>query len=558
MLAAVLRFAALDSIPPGIYPDEALNGVEGLRAATTRDFKVFYPTNNGREGLWINLIGIVVKTLGANQFSLRFLSAIVGVLTVLGLFFVTKKLFKSDGVAIIAALFLATSFWHIDFSRIAFRAINVPLLTIWGFYFLLKSFQTPSPKRYTLYATLGGLVFGLGFHTYIAYRVAPLLLFAFFILKITDARSRAAGYSSRRRNTRPEIGLPSGLSPPLRSGLAFIPTAERRGILPEIIKDFRNENAWRFTKIAAIFLATASMVLAPILLYMANHRDDFLKRDGAKIGVFEQANPLKALALSAAKTALMFNVRGDCNWRHNFPCKPQLPFVVGILFLAGIWLSLKTIFKKNAGHGEFFPYAFVLAWFLVFLIPQVLTSEGIPHALRAIGVLPPVMMFAALGTHWVYVWAANNYYLRIARYALPVLVLAAAAIGPYRYFGAWAHHAKTAKEFTQHYVRIAAYIKTDIAKGTPIYVITNEGDVHIDGVSVHAQTVKYLLLDDPGISASVAYSNPSEFLQTPPPLSPGSVIIPLKPDEHLFNSLRNRKLDIMVVSFKDFQVGVVK
>src|SRR3989338_5950976 len=56
--------------------------------------------------------------------------------------------------------------------------------------------------------------------------------------KITDARSRTAGYSSRRRNIRPEIGLPSGLSPPLRSGLAFIPTAERRGILPEIIKTF--------------------------------------------------------------------------------------------------------------------------------------------------------------------------------------------------------------------------------------------------------------------------------------------------------------------------------
>src|SRR3989338_620008 len=54
--------------------------------------------------------------------------------------------------------------------------------------------------------------------------------------KITDARSRTAGNSSRRRNIRPEIGLPSGLSPPLRAGLAFIPTAERRGILPEIIK----------------------------------------------------------------------------------------------------------------------------------------------------------------------------------------------------------------------------------------------------------------------------------------------------------------------------------
>src|SRR3989338_2331076 len=58
--------------------------------------------------------------------------------------------------------------------------------------------------------------------------------------KITDARSRTAGYSSRGRNIRPEIGLPSGLSPPLRSGLTFIPTAERRGILPEIIKKRRN------------------------------------------------------------------------------------------------------------------------------------------------------------------------------------------------------------------------------------------------------------------------------------------------------------------------------
>lgn len=67
ILAAGLRFWALDRIPPGVYPDEAINGVEGLQAAETGEFKLFYTTNMGREGLWINLIGIGEKFMGISQ-----------------------------------------------------------------------------------------------------------------------------------------------------------------------------------------------------------------------------------------------------------------------------------------------------------------------------------------------------------------------------------------------------------------------------------------------------------------------------------------------------------
>ena len=50
-VAALARFYALDRIPPGVYADEAINGNEGIDAVRSGNLKIFYPTNNGREGL---------------------------------------------------------------------------------------------------------------------------------------------------------------------------------------------------------------------------------------------------------------------------------------------------------------------------------------------------------------------------------------------------------------------------------------------------------------------------------------------------------------------------
>ncbi len=47
LVAAFLRVYKLDTIPPGLWPDEALNGTQALE----EPFKLFYPENNGREGL---------------------------------------------------------------------------------------------------------------------------------------------------------------------------------------------------------------------------------------------------------------------------------------------------------------------------------------------------------------------------------------------------------------------------------------------------------------------------------------------------------------------------
>ena len=87
VIAVVFRFHHIMSTPPGLYPDEAMNGNNALYALDTAPpaggFKVFYPDNNGREGLFINIQALSVKAFGNAPWALRIVSAVFGVLTVL-------------------------------------------------------------------------------------------------------------------------------------------------------------------------------------------------------------------------------------------------------------------------------------------------------------------------------------------------------------------------------------------------------------------------------------------------------------------------------------------
>jgi len=182
-IAGFLRLYALDTIPPALYPDEAINGND----AFTNPGKVFYPENNGREGLYMNLIAVSFKVLNPSPFSLRLVSAIIGILTVLGLYLLTKELFQdskfssakngqkiqnSSKIALLASFFLATSFWHINFSRIGFRGILLPFILVFSFYFIFQGLK----KKNVFSIIASGIFFGLGFYTYSSFRLAFLIL----------------------------------------------------------------------------------------------------------------------------------------------------------------------------------------------------------------------------------------------------------------------------------------------------------------------------------------------------------------------------------------------
>ena len=62
IVAVFFRLFALTNFPSGLYPDEAMNGNNALEAlagpaagGAGGNFKIFYPENNGRGGLFINI-----------------------------------------------------------------------------------------------------------------------------------------------------------------------------------------------------------------------------------------------------------------------------------------------------------------------------------------------------------------------------------------------------------------------------------------------------------------------------------------------------------------------
>ena len=137
LLAAILRFYALRALPPGLYHDEAYNGLDAL-TVLNGPRPVFFEANNGREPLFIYLVAIAVSLFGRTAFAIRVVSAMLGTLTVPAAYAAAKELYGRR-VALVAAFFTATTFWHVNLSRIGFRAVSLPCLL----------YTSPSPRDRT-------------------------------------------------------------------------------------------------------------------------------------------------------------------------------------------------------------------------------------------------------------------------------------------------------------------------------------------------------------------------------------------------------------------------
>ena len=423
-VALLFRFSALDRIPPGVFSDEALNGNEGIRAQRAGDYKIFFPTNNGREGLWINLIGLSESVLGVNQFGLRFPSAVVGSLTVLALFLLARELF-SLRTALFSAWFLATAFWHVAFSRIALRAILVPFLLTISVLLLLRAIRVASEGRRApskILAALGGLLYGLGFHSYIAYRFTPFVILAFL----------AIDFESRRRRKEP-----------LRPWFLIL----------------------------GLWLATALIAALPIGLYFLHHPADFFTRAN-QVSIFSEPDPLVGLWEGMIGSLAQFDFKADSWWLVNIGRAPLLVLPVGLLFVIGIVLACRTALKHGVHARQ---HWLLLLWFFVMLLPSVLA--GGPSALRSIGTLPAVFMFAGIAAEFVFDMLVVS---RVARTLFLLVLTAAGALEAHRYFVVWARDPRAALEADAPKLEVGRFLNS-LSPSTPRYLVVNRDD---DDVSI--------------------------------------------------------------------------
>lgn len=508
LIAIFFRFYKITNIPPGLYPDEAVNGTDALNALENNEFKIFYPNNNGREGLFINLIAIGFKIFGPNIWTIRLTSAIFGVLTVWGLYLLTKIIF-SKRVALFSSFLLATSFWHINFSRIGFRAIMVPFFIIFGFYFLFLAFNSKKIWHYIL----SGVFLGLGFYTYIAFRFVFLILL--FII-----------------------------------GIKFIEQLKKIKLENHDFnfwwQIFYKKNDW--WKIDILFLVIILTAL-PIGIYFIQNPQDFFGRS-TQVSIFSQQNVLLSLGKSIVLTLGMFNFYGDANWRHNYSTLPQLLWPVGILFLIGIILAIKKIILVYKNKKEIIlSYSFLIFGFLVMLLPSILTYEGLPHALRAIGSIPFVFIFSGIGFNFVYkkLKAINLKYLNF------ILILFFIFVGFSefnKYFLKWANRPEVSDAFSQNLVNIGQYLNTE-QSNIRKYIIINMGGVLVDDLPMPSQTIKFITYNQKNI-IYLKPENLDNFL-----FLKNDQIIPISDDINIFEKLKLKYPKGNIIKKDKFSIFIV-
>jgi hypothetical protein len=189
----------------------------------------------------------------------------------------------------------------------------------------------------------------------------------------------------------------------------------------------------------------------------------------------------------------MFNFYGDPNWRHNFAGQPMLPIPLGILFLIGLAFSFVRIFKSIKNklvfiEEDFIIFGFLIVFWFVMLLPGILTYEGIPHALRTIGVIPAVYILTAVGGWWIYEKLKNIIKNKKIILTICLVFLAAVSLaGFHKYFYLWAENPNVAGAFNTDYANIGNYLNS-LPDSVRKYVIINEPNSPVYGISIAAQT----------------------------------------------------------------------
>ena len=435
LAALFIRSYHLSTLPPGVYPDESVNGIDAITANAAHHWKLFYENNNGREGLFMNLIALSFSLFGISVVTLKIWSVIFGTLTVLGMILLGEELFASRRAGIIAGFITATTFWAINFSRISFRAIMLPFVLVFTVFFLIRGIQ----KKKIIDYVLAGLFFGLGLHTYIAFRIAPLILVVLLIAFIV----------SRKR---------------------FLATH------------------WK--EISA-FLAATILVALPMLVDFYHNPEHFSGRTG-QVSLFtpevNQGHLLPMLGASIGKSLAKYSFFGDKNWRHNLPPWPELFPIIGIFFLAGFLYFIYEFFYlvwRRIRFGErserLILVALLLSWFFAMLIPEAITNE-VPHALRSIGTMPVAILLAVFAIEGVWKWAESGKLKQYKKAIWTVLIALVAVSGIWSvklYFVDWAQNPNVPGAFGEGYLNMSRYINS-LPAGTPKYVVDNGPGIQME------------------------------------------------------------------------------
>lgn len=387
LTAAALRLFLLSQAPPGLTHDEADHGldawgvVNGIRP-------LYFTVGYGREPFFdyatAGLMALIGPTWLAGRLTAVFLSLIMLAATAAW----TRRAFGRN-VALLTAAGLAVSFWGVMTGRHALRSVAMPALFALAVLIVWPAVQRLTAGQPWRRALTAGALTGLTFYTY----------------------------------------MPSRLLWAVWPGLALFWALRDRARLRAL---------WR--PLTAL-LATAGLIGLPLFLY--------LRRTGAEARIDQLRGPLDAarqgdwgpLARNAWGALQLFFVQGDAGpvaWRYNIPGRPWLDPVMAALFLLGLWLALRMVWR-NPSAARRSAAVLALLWLVGGLTPSLITGPEAATT-RAIALQPVLYLFPALALTWLGRRSAVLPSLRRFRPWLAALLFAAQGVlTAHAYFVVWAN-----------------------------------------------------------------------------------------------------------------------
>lgn len=374
IIATFLRFWELGKVPASVDWDEAALGYNAYSLLKTGkdEYGTKFPLvirsfDDYKPPLYTYITIPAVAVFGLNPWSVRLPSAIAGVLAVVGTYFFVVELLKkriigywkldignSKIIALLSAMLLAISPWHIQFSRIAFEANTGVTLTIWACLAFLRGLQS----KY--WFCISALLASLAVYSYHSERIF-IPLFGIVLLFV---------FRSELLKKKKEIFI---------AGIILFLT-----ILPAV-PVFLNSTALMRLR------GTSSLADQTGLLARTVKKIEFDFTRGDRVGAlfdnrrFVWMKTLLDGYISHYSLKWLF-LTGD-NARHHAPDMGllylwELPF-----FLLGMYCV-----AKKGGRAAYI----LFGWFFISPIAASPTTE-LPHAIRSLVFLPTFQIFTAVG-----------------------------------------------------------------------------------------------------------------------------------------------------------------
>jgi 4-amino-4-deoxy-L-arabinose transferase-like glycosyltransferase len=340
-LAAVLRFYKLGEIPHTINGDEGWLGSIAQSAIHSPYANPFALWQNFG-GMYLQAINLGMMALGASPLSLRLMPAIAGTLAIPALYLFARQI-SGKRIAILAAILLAMSHTHMNFSRtVGVGYIQDTWLVPLELYLLLTALQKQSRLR----AAAGGLLLGMHFTVYLTPQIFTGMLLVFCILVLLFFR-----------RSFPQAG-----------------------------------------RTLAVFWGGLALMLLPEAVYAASHPADFFERLNLEGTITSGWLPLQMQATGQTAVEILFE-----RVTHVFlsliyypaidyygSLIPVLSLFTGVFFLIGLGISLWR--TRSINHlllnGYFWVGPLAIG---IFSIPASADSY------RVLMILPAAILLAAIG-----------------------------------------------------------------------------------------------------------------------------------------------------------------